>query len=77
MVRPRWKPTDDQKKLIALAVRAFDEAKAAEQRAWEAAAAARDGGVYPKHLADHIEPSASKIYRHIGPDEHTDEAAAE
>jgi hypothetical protein len=84
MARPKWTADDDQQKLIDAAIDVFAQLDRAEaitkeiaERAWAAAAAARDGGVHPKQLAKYVTPSAATIYRHIGPDEHQGEAAPE
>jgi predicted phage gp36 major capsid-like protein len=65
--RPTTKLTDEQRRLLDQAVESAKSSRAAEQRAWEDAIAARNAGVPDEMLCDETGLSRSTLNRKYGP----------
>lgn len=65
--RPITKLTDEQRRLLAAAVESAQNFRDAEQKAWDAALAARKAGVPDEMLCDETGLSRATLNRKFGP----------
>ena len=71
--RPTTKLTDEQRRLLDVAVESAKTSRTAEQRAWDDALAARNAGVPDELLCDETGLSRSTLNRKYGPRRDVDE----
>ncbi|WP_328339572.1 hypothetical protein [Micromonospora sp. NBC_00421] len=67
VIRPKTQHTDEQRALLAAAVKAARTADEAEERAWQAIKAARDAGVLDTVLCEQTGRSRATLNRKYGP----------
>jgi hypothetical protein len=68
VIRPSWKPTEEQLALLAEARAAWQAAKKAEELAWRTTQALRDAGVPDVAIEERIdEVSRPTLNRRLGP----------
>ncbi|GLY21713.1 hypothetical protein [Micromonospora sp. NBRC 101691] len=67
VIRPKTQHTEEQRALLAAAVKAAREADEAEERAWQAINEARKAGVLDTVLCDQTGRSRATLNRKFGP----------
>jgi hypothetical protein len=67
VIRPKTQHTEEQRRLLAEAVKAAQVADEAEERAWQAIKEARDAGVLDTLLCEQTGRSRATLNRRFGP----------